>query len=127
MVNTHDFTKRIERILAYYSLTASQFADKIEVQRSSISHLMSGRNKPSLDFVLKVVKVFPEVNLYWLLNGKGSFPNIEKPIQNSTTQSTTTVEETETSSATKSTKKEIEKIIIFYSDGSFDHYQPKDV
>jgi hypothetical protein len=44
------------------------FADKI-VQRSSLSHLLSG-NKPSLDFILKILDVFPDVDLYWMINGK---------------------------------------------------------
>ena len=79
MVNTEEFIKRLERILQFYGLSASAFADKIQVQRSSISHLLTGRNKPSLEFVLKVVKTFPEVNLYWLLNGKGSFPAKSAP------------------------------------------------
>ena len=73
MVNTEDFIKRLEYLLDYYSLNASSFADKIRVQRSSISHLLSGRNKPSLDFVMKIADAFPNVNLYWILNGKGSF------------------------------------------------------
>lgn len=73
MVNTEDFIKRLEYLLDYYSLSASSFADKIRVQRSSISHLLSGRNKPSLDFILKIIDVFPDVNLYWMLNGKGNF------------------------------------------------------
>ncbi len=77
MVNTEDFTKRLEIILEYYSLNASSFADKIGVQRSSLSHLLSGRNKPSLDFILKILDVFPEVDLYWILNGKGTFPKSE--------------------------------------------------
>ena len=55
MVNIEDFIKRLEKILDYYSLTASSFADKIGVQRSSMSHLLSGRNKPSLDFILKIL------------------------------------------------------------------------
>ena len=77
MINTDDFVKRLETIFEYYGLTASSFADKISVQRSSISHLLSGRNKPSLDFILKVIESFPEVELLWLLNGKGSFPKGE--------------------------------------------------
>ena len=72
-VNMEDFIKRLEYLLDYYSLSASLFADKIGVQRSSISHLLSGRNKPSLDFVMKIMDVFPDVNLYWILNGKGDF------------------------------------------------------
>ncbi|UOX33279.1 helix-turn-helix transcriptional regulator [Flavobacterium sediminilitoris] len=78
MVNIEDFIKRLELLLEYYNLSASAFADKIDVQRSSISHLLSGRNKPSLDFILKVIEVFPDVDLYWILNGKGTFPKSEK-------------------------------------------------
>lgn len=77
MVNTDEFIIRLEKILDYYNLNASSFADKIGVQRSSMSHLLSGRNKPSLDFILKVLEVFPEVDLYWILNGKGTFPKTE--------------------------------------------------
>lgn len=74
MINIEDFIKRLEIILDYYGLNASSFADKIGVQRSSLSHLLSGRNKPSLDFILKILDVFPDVDLYWILNGKGTFP-----------------------------------------------------
>lgn len=87
MINTDDFVKRLETIFDYYGLTASSFADKINVQRSSISHLLSGRNKPSLDFILKVMERFPEVELLWLLNGKGNFPKGENPISENTSSS----------------------------------------
>ena len=91
MVNTDSFIKRLEIILDYYSLNASSFADKISVQRSSLSHLLSGRNKPSLDFILKIIEVFPEVDLYWILNGKGNFPksDLEKETQIQTLTLTT--------------------------------------
>jgi DNA-binding XRE family transcriptional regulator len=78
MVNTDEFIKRLEIILDYFSLNASSFADKIGVQRSSMSHLLSGRNKPSLDFILKIIDIFPDVDLYWILNGSGSFPKINE-------------------------------------------------
>ncbi|WP_268846548.1 helix-turn-helix domain-containing protein [Flavobacterium aestivum] len=78
MVNTDEFIKRLEIILDYFGLNASSFADKIGVQRSSMSHLLSGRNKPSLDFILKIIDIFPEVDLYWILNGSGSFPKINE-------------------------------------------------
>jgi transcriptional regulator with XRE-family HTH domain len=85
MVNIDDFVKRLESLLEYYNLNASSFADKIGVQRSSLSHLLSGRNKPSLDFILKILEVFPEVDLYWILNGKGTFPKqlmqLKLPVQ----------------------------------------------
>ncbi|NHM02003.1 helix-turn-helix domain-containing protein [Flavobacterium difficile] len=91
MINTDDFVKRLEIIFDYYGLTASSFADKISVQRSSISHLLSGRNKPSLDFILKVLECFPEVELLWLLNGKGNFPNDENYKQDETNVTTTSI------------------------------------
>src|SRR5690606_19223593 len=74
MVNSEEFVMRLQKVMDYYTLSASAFAEKIDFNKSSISHLLSGRNKPSLDFVLKVLEAFPEVSLYWLLNGKGSFP-----------------------------------------------------
>ena len=74
MINNVEFADRLKHVMEYYQLSASAFADRIQVQRSSISHLLSGRNKPSLDFVLRVIKEFEEVELYWLLNGKGTFP-----------------------------------------------------
>ena len=80
MVNSDDFIKRLESVLDYYNLSASAFADKIGVQRSSLSHLLSGRNKPSLDFIIKVIEVFPEVDLYWILNGRGNFPRSESEL-----------------------------------------------
>lgn len=80
MLNIDDFVKRLEIILDYYALNSSSFADKIGVQRSSMSHLLSGRNKPSLDFVLKILEVFPEIDLYWILNGKGNFPKSDENI-----------------------------------------------
>lgn len=81
MLNIDAFIKRLETLLDYYAISASVFADKLGVQRSGLSHLMSGRNKPSLDFVMKITESFPEVDLYWLLNGTGDFPKKEGPVQ----------------------------------------------
>jgi len=75
MINTTEFNSRLEIILKHYGLSASVFAEKISVQRSSISHILSGRNKPSLDFIDKVLQVFPEIDLVWLLSGKGNLHN----------------------------------------------------
>lgn len=74
MVNSEEFVKRLEQILQFYGLNASIFAERVGVQRSSLSHLLSGRNKPSLDFVMKICDEFSEVDLYWFLRGEGQFP-----------------------------------------------------
>lgn len=135
MVNTEDFSKRLHRILEFYELSAAGFADKIEVGRSSISHIISGRNKPSLDFVMKVVKSFPEVELYWLLNGKGSFPPSEKPTPPPVTKQeiSKTQPPLEHTIQEKSEmpfpfpqqgkSKPIRKIVIFYEDGTFEAFE----
>jgi transcriptional regulator with XRE-family HTH domain len=158
MVNIDDFVKRLEIILDYYGINASSFADKIGVQRSSMSHLLSGRNKPSLDFVLKILDVFPDVDLYWLLNGKGSFPKNEE--ENTKVKNYETLEIEKSSPPTSSNENfiagdlfsqvnykeeekppirystevknqnliseesEIEKIVIFYKNGTFKAYAP---
>ena len=70
---------RIKKLIEKQNLTATQFASEIGVQRSAVSHLLSGRNKPSLDFMLKVKNRFPEIQLDWLLLGKGKM--IEKTIK----------------------------------------------
>ena len=66
-----EINERITKILEYSGLSASEFADEIDVQRSSISHIMSGRNKPSLEFVTKVKTKFPELSWNWIILGTG--------------------------------------------------------
>jgi len=63
-------TDRIELILKTQNLTPTQFADAIGIQRSSMSHILARRNKPSLDFAMKLLHRFPEINAEWLLTGK---------------------------------------------------------
>ncbi len=143
MVNIEDFIKRLEIILEYYSLTASSFADKIGVQRSSMSHLLSGRNKPSLDFIMKLVEEFPEVTLEWILNGKGSFPKddfaptpikieVEKKVEYKKIEDLFSTEiaeknkpienEKTTTNTISENKSEIERIVVFYKNGTFKNY-----
>ena len=64
--------ERIEEILSKYQLSSAQFADIIGVQRSSISHILSGRNKPSFDFIQKILHKYPKINAHWLITGLGN-------------------------------------------------------
>ena len=59
--------QKIQQMMTQYGYSPTQLADQLGIPRSSISHLMSGRNKPSLEFVLKVLQRFPETNLYEFL------------------------------------------------------------
>ncbi|MBE0639463.1 MAG: helix-turn-helix transcriptional regulator [Bacteroidales bacterium] len=69
MDEIHD---RIALVISTKGMTNAEFAESIDVQPSNISHIMSGRNKPSLDLVMKVLKRFPELRTEWLLHGKGA-------------------------------------------------------
>jgi plasmid maintenance system antidote protein VapI len=60
------------KILTHFGITATRFADEIGVQRSSISHILSGRNKPSYDFILRIIEKYPSLNPSWLLTGNGN-------------------------------------------------------
>jgi transcriptional regulator with XRE-family HTH domain len=62
---------RINLILKAKNLSAKQFAEEIGIQPSGMSHILSGRNNPSLDFVMKVMKRYPEIDINWLMSGKG--------------------------------------------------------
>ena len=155
MLNTEDFIKRLEFIMDHFSLSASSFADKIGVQRSSISHLLSGRNKPSLDFIIKILGVFPELDLYWLLNGTGSFLKINSdeinqkaaaaaapstpPIENDKNESLeisylekNAIKEnqkitTHTNSFVQDLNdRQLYKIVLFYTDGTFEDFKQKE-
>jgi len=122
MVNNKEFANRLKKIMEFHQFTASSFADKIGVQRSSISHVLSGRNKPSLDFILKVTNVFKEVDLYWLLNGKGIFPKKDSSPSTPSILESNTTNLKETLSIEKATSKKIQKIVVFYEDGTFDEF-----
>ncbi len=125
MINVVEFAERLKVIMNYYELSAAQFAEKLEVQRSSISHILSGRNKPSLDFVLKILKMFPGVELYWMLNGVGKFPENQK-IETPPTLSREPVDEDEHVNAKEKISNlqsdEIERIVVFYKNGTFKNY-----
>jgi len=136
MVNNKKFSERLDKILKEYELSAAMFADRIQVGRATISHILSGRNNPSLDFVMKIVKTFPQVDLYWLLEGKGSFPKTDHfdaitPTPSSgkehvTSHQKTSVEKnlnTISNTIQHISSKKIMRIIIFMEDGTFESYE----
>ncbi|MFQ3296341.1 MAG: transcriptional regulator with XRE-family HTH domain [Polaribacter sp.] len=118
MINTVDFTNRLKKVMEHHQLSASTFADKVGVQRSSISHILSGRNKPSLDFVLKVTSEFIDVDIQWLLNGTGVFPIVKDSKEKSLTSTSSLF-----NSDKEATGKIIQRIVVFYADGTFEEFQ----
>ncbi|MDG4951514.1 helix-turn-helix domain-containing protein [Weeksellaceae bacterium KMM 9724] len=140
-----DYRNIIEEILEVYNINASELADRIEVQRSSISHILSGRNKPSLDFLIKVKDEFPELRWDYLLLAKKPMTEIEsaqinrkieplfaeekeeesKPPLHSSVPGVNPVAEKADEVDSQSTKKtrSITKIVWFYDDNSFEVFE----
>lgn len=114
--------KRILEIMENSGLTPSEFADKIEVQRSAISHITSGRNKPSLEFLLKIKKAFPEIDTEWLFLGEEKIsqnPDTDKPLASPTP---TLFDEFTKEDVSNSSQKKVKRIILFFEDGSFEDF-----
>lgn len=72
----HLLAERVKEIMEDQEYSPSGFADTIDVPRPIISHILSGRNKPSLDVIQKILMRFPELNPWWLLTGKGQMKQL---------------------------------------------------
>ena len=129
-MDTDAFIKRFKEILEDNNITASALADELEIQRSSISHLLSGRNKPSLDFILKLLSKYPEINMYWLLNGTGAKYKADKSMPKEKLVEQMPMKEIEDEKHTAIVaslpieNKKIKHIVIFYEDATFESYTP---
>ena len=133
MLNIDFFISRLNEIMVNNNLNSATFAEQIGVQRSSVSHVMSKRNKPSLDFILKIVNSFEEVTLDWLL-----FDNNLKPSSSSKSDSkfvnskidsdlkkSLNVLTNKQSPMEIKTNSDVVQIIQIYNDGSFLTFLPK--
>ena len=133
MLNIDFFISRLNEIMVNNNLNSASFAEQIGVQRSSVSHVMSKRNKPSLDFILKIVNSFEEVTLDWLL-----FDNNLKPSSSSKSDSKFVKSEIDSdlkklpnvltnkqSPMEIKTNSDVVQIIQIYKDGSFLTFSPK--
>ncbi|MGB0423762.1 MAG: helix-turn-helix domain-containing protein [Flavobacteriales bacterium] len=145
------FQDRINSIMQHYSLTAKDLAAITGVQRSAISHLLNGRNKPSVAFITQLTAHFNDLNVQWLLHGKGSIVTDVTSVNTSSVDTLVTVdnkaklsditevtnvsfienEATEAKSKSNdqtlkfsSSDRRVTKIICVYSDGSTSEYLP---
>jgi len=115
-----ELVDRFKYLMKLNNLSASAFAEKVGVQPSSISHILSGRNKPSLEFTQKVLAQFPKVSADWLISGKTTV--IENNMTEPEPKEKSTLGNVSQSSPTLSGKKKIKKIVLFYSDNSFEEF-----
>jgi transcriptional regulator with XRE-family HTH domain len=127
----HGMKERIKQFMDYMTLSAAELADQIGVQRSNVSHVMTGRNNPSSLFLEKLLLTFPELDARWLIVGEGQMLRgindetrkvaevknlftevIEKKVQVA-------------QSPHRDTAKEIARIVILYKDRTFVDYYPE--
>lgn len=142
------FEDRLQQFLDMEELSQARFADTLGIQRGGLSHLLSGRNKPSYDFIVKLIASYPTLNSEWLLTGKGKpYKNqpdeperiqirAEEPSQDfgelfscteensgQTTDIQPEIKEIHASEPSENPinhNRTIERITIFYSDGTFE-------
>ena len=105
---------RIQNIIEKYGLSSNTFAQEIDVNRSTISHILSGRNKPSIEVLQKILRRFPNISANWLLLGQGAIDDTSSATSSSQAFKENTIE----------TIKSIDKIVVFFSDNSFEEYKP---
>ena len=127
VIKAMSIQNRIKLVIKMHNLTASAFADKIGVQRSSVSHILTGRNNPSLDFIEKTLINFPRVNADWLIMGKVGVVESEnlQLVQTTTHKDlkSKNVKTTETHIG-QPEKRLIERVVIFYDDGTYEETMP---
>lgn len=152
-----DLNKKIEQIIIDKGLSPSYFADTIGIQRSSISHILSGRNKPSLDIIQRILKVFPDIDRDWLLFDSDipqqntpqinrqqpvNQPNNRQSLYEQAPRESPKIFQAEHNAVkppvnipakrkierpmvpSTSSGKSIERIMIFYTDGTFEEKRP---
>ncbi len=140
MLNVNELIQRIEEVRNNHQLSAAAFAAMIGVQRSAMSHILSGRNKPSLEFLMKIYETFEEVQLDWLILGHSS-PPLQKNDNDlfQTINDDIKILQTESEVVAANQKIEIEnqpsnqpiegespkEIVYLYDNGSFERFTPK--
>ena len=133
-----NFKDRLDHILRSKNLTAKKFAGLMEIQPSNVSHLLSGRNKPSVDFLTKLKEIFPEYSFDWIIMGRKpitindptptAFDNHEVEFEPKNDDKIIEFDDIEEKIEEKqpimTDKKEVEKILVIYTDKTFNVLLP---
>lgn len=114
--------RRLLQFLQAENISQSQFADTLSVARGSVSHILSGRNKPGYDFLESLLLHYPRLNLDWLMTGKGRMYRD----QDSPDAPESPAADMIIPSPVSSSPRQIERITVFYSDNSFQEFTPKE-
>ena len=142
LTKVKDLNQKIIQLVEALNIPYSQFADEISVSRPILSHIITGRNKPSLEVIQKIITRFPELGYKWYLDNEdlpiNMLTNIvierrtpevskeEKQIENDKGKSQTTPNSTSSLNIhSESNDKRVQKILVFYSDNTFVEFVPK--
>ncbi len=127
--------ERIKEYMDFIGINAGKLAEILDVQRSNISHILNGRNKPGAQFIERFLLRFPEVDARWLITGKGTMlgDNMEKAEEKpdkslSEKQSIPPAKENQKKNSSANdegqVENSVEKVILLYTDGTFSSYNP---
>lgn len=136
--------RRLQQFLSAENISQSQLAEILGVARASVSHILSGRNKPGFDFILNMTNRFPALNIEWLISGKGrmytsptttlydphsaveeipsqinfveEIQDFSEPVQEISRPKVNTLDN---KSQQPINQRSISKILVFYTDGTF--------
>ena len=117
--------ERIQEFIDSKGISAGELATLLEVQRSNISHILNGRNKPGASLIEKMLIVFPELNARWLLTGEGNMLDHDKssePVPKQTRDDENMFSPKHSDRSISSDKKQIDRVVLLYSDGTFMSY-----
>lgn len=137
--------QRLEQFLQAENISKAQFADTIRVARAGISHIMAGRNNPSYEFIVNTMKAYPDLNIEWLLTGRGkmyksaeeritqndtpSLFNISAPMQSDTQIFDSPAKPVTMSAPSAPASRQVlpspgqgKRIIILYDDGTYEEF-----
>ena len=117
--------ERIMQVMTQKGLTSSQFAESIGIQRAAMSHITSGRNNPSLDVMKKILERFPDISADWLLMEKGPMTRGTQPTAAPPPPEPPPSPTPEVPEQPKIIAREVDRILLFYSDGTFESFVPE--
>tara|TARA_B100000963_G_scaffold180690_1_gene157005 strand:- start:644 stop:988 length:345 start_codon:yes stop_codon:yes gene_type:complete len=114
MINNELIVLRIKKLMDENNLTPSSFAKKIQSKRANVSHILSGRNKPSLNFLIKIVDSFDNISLDWFITDEISTMDEYNRLTDLNTKNK------------EDNAREIKTIVHFYKDGTFRLFKNSD-
>ena len=117
---------RLRLILDKEELTSSQFANIVGYRPSSISHILSGRNKPGFDFIREILKKFDTINPEWLILGRGEMYKTTDNVIDDNVESEPNQVPYVSNVKDKIQGEKIKRVLVFYNDQTFTEYLPTD-